>query len=340
MKTRLWTAVGGFLGMALAVAVVMHEGYVGIWHVLRLAGWNLLWLIPLHLVPLCLDAEGWRTLLKPSDPDNQAQLPFLLWIATIREAVNRLLPVASVGGELVGIRLVLLRPLSGAAVTASVIVEVLLTIMSQYLLTALGLVLLVTLLHGNSVTSALFVGLAASLPVPIFLYWLLRHGAFFTRLERFLVSMLGGKSRLAALFCKSTNLDEEIRRLFAHPFRLGQALLWQFSGMLIGSFETWLALKFLGHPVSAWEAITLESLTLAIRHFVFFIPSGVGVQEAGLVVFGDIMGLPPDVCVALSLAKRLREIGFGILPLLSWHWIEGKRLRRLIALRSSDELAT
>lgn len=330
MKTRLLTLLAGAIGFALAVFVIAHEGLDAIWQVLQLAGWSLLWLIPIHIVPLLLDAEGWRVLLKPSDPDGRARLPFLLWIATVREAINRLLPVASVGGELIGIRLVLLRPLSGAAVAASVVVEVLLTIVNQYLFTALGLILLVTLLHGNRTTDALFIGLAASLPVPVGLYLLLRHGAPFTRIERALLSMLGGGSRLAAMLENSADLDQEIRHAFARTARLLQALLWQLAGMIAGGFETWLALRLLGHPVSGWEALTLESLTLAIRHFAFFVPGGVGVQEVGLVLFGDLMGIPPDVSVALSLAKRFREIGFGLPALLSWQYIESRQLRYLL----------
>lgn len=336
MKIRLLSVLVGFFGLALAITIILREGYVAIWHVLEVGGWELLWLIPLHALPLTLDAEGWRLLLKPRDPNGRAPLPFLFWIATIREAINRLLPVASVGGELVGIRLVMVRKLSGAAVTASVVAEVLLTIVSQYLFTTLGLVLLVTLIHGTKATSAMFIGLAATLPVPAFLYFSLRHGALFTRIERLLLAMVGGETRLASLLGKSANLDFEIRNLFSQPMRLTGAVFWQLSGMVLGSFETWLALRLLGHPVNAWEAVTLESLTLAIRHFAFFVPASIGVQEAGLVLFGNIMGLPADVCVALSLAKRMREIGFGIPALLSWQWVEGKRLHRGLRYRSPD----
>lgn len=336
MKLPVLTAFGSILGLTLAVAVVVHEGFAAIWHVLEIAGFGLLWLIPLHALPLALDVEGWRMLLKPRDPNRRASFPFLFWIAVVREAINRLLPVASVGGELVGIRLVLLRKLSGAAVTASVVAEVLLTIVSQYLFTTLGLVLVVTLLHGTKATSAMFAGLAATLPVPALLYFLLRHGALFTRLENLILSMMGGQARLASLLGKSASLDLEIRNLFSQPMRLTGAIMWQFSGMVLGSAETWLALRLLGHSVNVWEAITLESLTLAIRHFAFFVPGGVGVQEAGLVLFGNIMGLPADVCVALSLAKRMREICIGIPALLSWQWVEGKRLHRGLRYRATD----
>lgn len=333
MKMKLLSIVAGLIGLAVAIALVVHEGYQPILQLLGLAGWGLLWLIPFHVLPLLLDVEGWRVLLKSSDPQRRASLPFLWWIATVREAVGRLLPVASVGGEIVGIRLVLLRPLSGPAVTASVVIEVLLTLVNQFLFTALGLVLLVTLLHSTDTSDALIIGLAVSLPVPIGLYLLLRHGSLFTRMQRVVLSMLGNTSRLAGLLGNSAALDQELRKLFAQPGRLAQSLCWQQAGMVLGSFEVWLILWLLGHPISAWEALTLESLTLAVRHFAFFVPGGIGVQEAALVLFGNLIGLPADLAVALSLAKRVREIGFGVPALLSWQWVEGRRLQQALTRR-------
>lgn len=330
------TLIAGLIGLTVAIVLIVHEGYQAILQVLGIAGWGLLWLLPFHLVPQTLDAHGWQILLRPSDPRRHARLPFLVWVAAVREAVNRLLPVASVGGEVVGIRLVLLRPLSGAAVSASVVLEILLGIVNQYLFVALGLILLVTLLHGNSTSNALFVGLGVSLPLPILLYLLLRHGAVFSRIERAALRLLGDTSRLAGLLSNSGELDRALRALFAQPLRIARTMAWQLAAMIVGSFETWLALWLLGHPVPAWQAVTLESLTLAINSFAFFVPGAIGVQEAGLVVFGGLVGLPADVSVALSLAKRLRQIGLGVPALLSWQWVEGRGLRRTLSESKSD----
>ena len=46
-----------------------------------------------------------------------------------------------------------------------------------------------------------------------------------------------------------------------------------------------------------------------------------------LILLGAMIGLPADISVALSLIKRLREIGFGVPALVSWQWIELRRLR-------------
>ena len=98
--------------------------------------------------------------------------------------------------------------------------------------------------------------------------------------------------------------------------------------MIAGSFETWLVLKLVGHPVSAWGAIALESLCQAIRNLAFFVPGALGVQETGLVVIGALIGLPADAAIALSLAKRFREIVIGLPALASWQWVEIGRMQR------------
>jgi putative membrane protein len=318
--------IAGLLGLALCAALVVHQGLGDIFAILSQAGWALLWIVPFHALPLLLDAEGWRLLLHPRDPQRRAGLPHLFWIATVREAINRLLPVANVGGEIIGIRLVTWRGIEGAAATASVIVEVLLTMMVQYLFTALGLVLILST-QAAPLAWTIFTGLLLSLPIPILLGALLRYGSVFERMEKFVEKMLGDGNKLAAL-TGGASLDDEIRALYAHHGRLLGALLWQLAGYVLGSFEIWLALRLLGHPASIGASIGLEALTQALRHFVFFVPGGLGVQEAGLVLFGQMLGLGNDVALSLSLAKRMRELLFCLPPLLSWQWMEGRRLHR------------
>lgn len=322
--SRWLPALFGLLGLALLIGLVVHGGTSEILALLTSAGWGLLWLVPFHALPIALDAEGWRVLLRHRDARGTAHLTFLWWIASVREAVGRLLPVGGVGGEVVGIRLTLWRVPDGAAVTASVVMETLLTIVNVYLFVAAGLCLVIAL-DGGDLAGSLLGGLAATLPVPLLLYGLLRHGAVFRRIERAVVGMLGEQSRVAALFGDAGRLDDELRALFARRRDLLVSLLWQLAGMVAGSFEVWLALRLLGHEISPLAAVALEALGLSIRHFAFFVPAGLGVQEVGFVLFGKLLGVPPDAAIALSLAKRVRELGYGIPALLSWQWSETRR---------------
>ena len=84
----------GFAGLLLLIGLVVHEGLPAITQAFARAGWPLLLLVRAHLVPLAFDAQGWRVLLRPVDHERRATLPFLLWVAAVREAIGRLLPAA------------------------------------------------------------------------------------------------------------------------------------------------------------------------------------------------------------------------------------------------------
>lgn len=323
-----WAAyLAGLAGAVLMVVLVLHSGYQRIFDAVGMAGWPLILILPYHLLPVALDAYGWRVLLAPADQRGRAGPLFLLWAALVREGVSRLLPVASVGGEVVGIRVTMLRGLSGAVVTASVIVEVLLSLVSQYAFTLIGVLLLLLLLHSSALVFDLLIGLGLTSPIPIVLLAVLGRTRPFERLRRGVENMLGGRNKLAAMFGRSGTLDDALHDLTRRHGRMAWATLWQFFGMFAGSFEVWLVLKLLGHSVSPAAAIALESITLAIRHLAFLIPAGLGAQEAGLVVFGQMLGLNSQTALALSLIKRGREIVFGLPILLTWQLYEARHLK-------------
>jgi hypothetical protein len=48
------------------------------------------------------------------------------------------------------------------------------------------------------------------------------------------------------------------------------------------------------------------------------VPGALGVQEASLIVLGSVIGLTPDVSLALSLVKRFRELAWGLPGLAMW----------------------
>jgi putative membrane protein len=273
------------------------------------------------VLTLALDTHAWRLLLAPSDPRRAAGPLFLFWVATVREAIDRLLPAAGVGGELVGVRLMRLRIADTTAVAASVVVEVLLTIAVLYLFGGLGLVLMTRVAAGADQVWPIAAGLLLSLPLPLLAWWWLAHGAPFARLESLAARMAGPRMR-SALVLDGVRLDAEVRRLFGQPARLLRAGGWSLLSYLAGGFETWYALRLLGDPVGVEAALAIEALTQATRHANFLVPAGLGVQEAATLLFGHLAGVGGELALALALVKRMRELLFGIPALLSWQWVE------------------
>lgn len=317
---KRWFRVALWLGLVMVVVLMVRDNARSIAALLTGAGWHLLLLVPLHAVPLLLDVMGWRVLIV-----EPTRLRSLFLIAAIREAINRLLPVANVGGEIIGIRLASREGIGFATATSSVIVEMLLNLVAQYLFFELGLALLLRMtgsIHGRAALLIVFLG-----PLPLFalIFWLLKSGAFFRALDKLGAHVLNRDLlQPASSTTLLVPLDHAIRQLASAHRRLAVGTGWQLAGLLAGSSETWLALRWLGHPVGVPAALALESFTLAARSLIFFAPAGLGVQEAGLIGVGHLLGLGSDVAIALSLAKRMREILFGLPALAIWQWIAAK----------------
>jgi putative membrane protein len=322
MKWLQWTALP--IGIAILVGLVIHAGLGDLMRLIGQAGFGLLWLVPFHALPLLLDAYAWRLLLK-----RRASLPFLWWVATVREAVSRLLPVAGIGGEIVGIRLARWRVNDISGVSASVIVEVLVTITMQYAFSALGLILIVASTNHTNATAMIgTIGLALLLssPLPVITVVLVRRGGLFDAIERWAVRLLGDAHPLLQ-GVEGQRLDADIDALMSRAGLLLRAFLWQFSGYALGALETYWTLGMLGHPVSPGDAIAIEALTQAARHVAFMIPAGLGVQEAAVVLLAQMFGVDRDVALSLALVKRMRELIFGCAALVSWQLAEVARIR-------------
>jgi hypothetical protein len=173
------------------------------------------------------------------------------------------------------------------------------------------------------------IALVLGLPVPVVSALLLRSGAVFSRLEGFLRPMVG----VTALSDGAAALDRELRACLSRGASLAFAGVLQLAAFFSASFEVWFALRLFGHPIDAGGAVMVEGLTQAMRHIAFLVPAGLGVQEAGFVLFGHVLGISSELALAVSMAKRMREILCGVPSLISWQLWEAARLR--LSLRSS-----
>jgi putative membrane protein len=320
---KLVAYVGGLLGLSLLIALMVRSDFAAMWRTMRSAGASLLWLSPYRILFFLLYAIGWRSLLRPYDPQGRAGLGYLLWVTIVREGIDRLLPVASVGGGIAGVRLTGWRGIPGAAAAATVAAEVVLTMAALYVFTAVGLFLLSELGASDQTYRHVLIALLLSLPIPVLTGVLLRYGSVFGRLEALLRPMLGEN----ALSGGAAALDRELRACLSRGWALTFAGVLQLAAFFSASFEVWLALRLFGHPVDARAAIMLESMTQAMRHLAFVVPAGLGVQEAGFVLFGHALGISGELALAVSMAKRLREVLCGVPALISWQLAEASRLR-------------
>jgi uncharacterized membrane protein YbhN (UPF0104 family) len=129
-------------------------------------------------------------------------------------------------------------------------------------------------------------------------------------------------------FGRIAGLHTALAALYRAPRRLLLAMQWHSISWLLGGPEVCLALWFLGHPVGLAEGLVIESLGQALKSVGFAVPGALGVQEGGYIVVCGLFGVPPEVAIALSLMKRLREVVLGVPGLVAW---------RMSGVRRGDE---
>lgn len=309
-------------GLATTVATIVHEGAWRIFWVFSVGGWYVLCLVPMHVAAIALDAEGWHKLLSGQP---KPHLPFLTWAALIRESVDGLLPVARVGGGVAGMDLLCSKGVALPVSAASVVAELTVTLIAQ----AIFVLIAVAVIAVNEIPVP-WIGwvvvacMALSIPFVLMLIVFQRHARVFRWVGRIMRYMF--RARLASVE-KVERIDVELTNLYSRYDVLGISCFWQVSGLMLTAVEVWFALRVMGHPVSLGSAVVIESLGQALRSIAFVVPAALGVQELGLIAFGTLVGLAPDVSLALSLAKRARDLLIGLPSILSWLWFQTKHVR-------------
>ncbi|MBI1776110.1 MAG: flippase-like domain-containing protein [Proteobacteria bacterium] len=314
-----WATFLGLAGLLLAIGLFVGQGVAEVAAAFLAGGIGLIWASLFHIVPMAVNARAWHVLLPPR---RRPGLAFFLWLVWVREAVNGLLPVARIGGEVVSARLMRLGGLPTSQAVASLVVDVTLSLASQFLFTIIGIGLLLALSGDIDLGLRLTLALLLTVPFVIVLIAVQRRGLF--ELMGRLFNMLF-RERWSTLIGATARIDRAVRHLYRRRAWLMRCLAWQLLGWILGAGEIWLALRYLGHPVGVAEAIVLEALAQAVSSAAFMVPAALGVQEGGFLVFGGILGLGPEIGLALALARRLRDIVVFVPALLAWQYVEGKR---------------
>lgn len=315
----------GFLAIAAGggalIALVCWFGAQAIGAEVLEAGWAIPATLALHLVQLYLSAIAWRISVGQRRP----RMVVYFRLRWIREAVNSLLPVAQMGGNLVGIRMLAQRgvpgPVAGAGTTLDLTIEAL----TQFVWTMVGIAVLATIssdqswkpwVEGGLVTMA--VGLAGFVAAQ-------RAGML-----RLVEALAGRLQRVfPSLSMESVRgLHAELMRLQANRAALAKASSIHLLAWALGTVEVWLALTAMGVKLTVPEAVVIESLGMAARSAGFVVPGALGVQETGFILVCGLFHIHPDTAIALSMLKRVRELTVGVPGLISWQWSEGKRIVR------------
>lgn len=312
-RLGLLLALGGF---ALAVWVVAAQDWREVQSLLLAAGaGGLLLATAAHGPAMVLNAWAWAVLMPGRARPSLPRMTFAVWV---RESVNALLPVGRIGGEFASFRLLRFWGVPPSAAAGGLMMDVALSILSQLVFALLGLALLAAgggevgwgaVLAGAALGLALAAGFVAA-----------QRMAVFGRVAAALNGVAAG--RLSAFAAHSARMDRYVRRAWRRPRAIAACFLWQLAAWLAGTLEIWVAGQVLGADISWGEALVIEALIQALSSAAFLVPGALGVQEAGFVGLGLLLGLDPATAAALAVVRRVRDLVLYLPGLLAWAWVE------------------
>jgi putative membrane protein len=304
-------------GVLLFVGLLLSQGLPAILATLSQAGWGLLLVAMFHLLPLVLDAAAISVLFEPGVSSFRDAL-LTRWAG---ESANSLMPAGQIGGPVLMARQLSQRGLSSQDAAAVITVSTTLQTFAQIAFALLGIALLGA--HAGHVTAHTLriTSWIASLVLAAQVggFYLLQRRGLFGKLMR-TVGRVSGKRNWSQWLTQAQAIDAAVERTYRRSGPAIASFSWSLVGWLVGTGEVYLILLLLKHPVTWLDALLLESLGQAIRGAAFAIPGALGVQEGGYLLLAPLVGLSADAALALSLAKRTREIVLGIPGLLYVHF--------------------
>lgn len=307
------------LGVLLFVGVLVSQGLGDVLALLRRAGFGLVLVALFHLLPLAIDALALAVLFRTGL--DRASVRAALLSRWVGEAANSLMPAGQLGGPVLMARYLAQRGLPMQESAAVVTVNTTMQTFAQIMFALVGVLLLGAQaghLSEQAVrTSALVATAFLGAQVAGF-YWLQRRGMF-AKLTRFL-NRFAGKRDWSTVMDQAAAIDQAVQATHNRGGPVIACLALNLVGWFIGTGEVYLICLFLDMPVSLSNALLLESVGSAIRGAGFAIPGALGVQEGGYLLLATLIGLPPHGGLALSLAKRVRELLFGLPGLLYLHF--------------------
>jgi len=307
------------IGVLLFVGVLVSRDLSAIIATLAHAGWGLLLVALFHLLPLLLDAIAICVLFELGSSGSPCRDSLLArWVG---ESANSLMPAGQIGGPVLMARHLAQRGMLRQDAAAAITVSTTLQTFAQIVFALIGVILLGTQTSHSSPlplrTSALIA--SAFLAVQVGGFYVIQRRGLFGKLMR-AVRRFSGKRDWSQWITQAQAIDVAVEGTYRRNGAVTTSFLLSLVGWIVGTGEVYLIALFLGTPVSWRDALLLESLGQAIRGAGFAIPGALGVQEGGYLLLGPLAGFSPDAALALSLAKRARELLLGLPGLLYLHF--------------------
>lgn len=303
----------GLIAAILGIAWWLRDGFGDVKGALDTAGWTGVMVLSVyHLLPLALCGMSWAAL--------QSQIPVRAFVMGrwIKDGVGELAGFLPLSGEVVGIRMMTGYGMRTAEASAVMMADVTSEAIAQIIFSLLGVAMWLHNFPEAEVTRWALIALGISIP-GIAAFIALQKSTVMRFLET-LPAKLAPNTWDAPE--AEAGVHAAIHAIYADKRRVAISVGWHVLAWVAGAAEAWIAMRLLGHPMDLGDILAMESIIFAIRSVAFVVPAAIGLQEGGYVIVGGVLGLSPELALALSLLKRGRELMLGLPALLAWHFVE------------------
>lgn len=316
---RFIAPIATLAGLALLTALTVYFGFTTVLDAVVSSKWGAALVIVVRAVALAGAGAGWWLLLAPLP----CGVPIFVGARFVRDAINALFPFAVVGGDIVGARLVGQFGVAINLAVASVLIDIFVQVVCLLVFVLVGIGIVLNLAGTHQLSTLTFVMLGIAVPAVGGFFFALNFGAFDPIVSR-LVAL--GEKRHWSIFDHVVDLGDRLQQIWRNHHGLSGSFLVHLAAIFLGAAEVWIALAFMGHPVSPAEAVAIESLGQGSRAVAFMLPGGIGVQDGALIAVCAIFGVPAEVALAMALLKRVPDLVLGIPSVVAWQAFEGRRL--------------
>jgi putative membrane protein len=310
----------GFAGAAWCVFLFVRYGLKDVLTTVLAAGWGVAAVVAFHCVPMIFDVQSWRVLVPVKE---RLTIPRFFFIRWMGDAVNSMLPVAQVGGEIVRMRVAMLWGMNFAVSAASVLADMTICVLTQVIFALSGLWLFFALTGRGGSNWTILLGAILGLLAVAGFYGVQRAGIF--RIGGAIISSVTKSPAWSKMADHGREIDAAIARIYRQRRAVLISGICHMCTWATGAVEVWIALRALGVPIGYGKSYVLECASQAIRSVCFILPGALGAQETGYLAFGALLGISGQTAMALALIRRVRELVFGVSGVLAWQWVEWRK---------------
>ena len=316
---RSIAVLAAICGLALLTGLTVYYGFGAVMAAVASSRWATVLVVAARAAALVGAGIGWWALV----PARQLGPSAFVLLRFVREGINTFFPLAVVGGDVIGARLLAQFGVATKLAVASVLVDVFIQVVCLIVFVLAGVGIVASLVGNRTVTSTAISLIAIAVPAVTGFFLTLKFGAS-ESVVRWLTAF--GEKRQWRAFDHVVDIGARLQEIWGNYRGLAESFVIHIVTIFFGAVEVWIALKFMNYPVGVMEAVAIESLGQGSRSAAFVLPGGMGVQDGALVAVCALFGIPAEVALAMALIKRVPDLILGAPALMGWQALEGRRV--------------